>query len=417
MKVSQFIKIIWQSTKMAFQELIDNPLRSLLSLLGITIGIFCIISILTGVDFLNTSIDKSIKELGQDVVYIQKFPWSFDDEEYPWWEYMKRPALTYENYKRLQQDLQQAEAVSFNCDFGQRHLRYNDKSIKSAAIMGTTSTLKDVMPMNLKYGRFFNSLEEKGANVAVIGRAISDELFGENTNPVGQFIRLDGRKVRVIGVISEEDNLIDIIDWSDNVLIPFEYGNALYPFSKNTYSFIPIKAKPDVSLDQLRSEIRGALRAIRRIRPIKEDDFAVNKVTTFLQAVQQTKQVLKVAGYLLGLFSLLIGGFGIANIMFVTVKERTRYIGIKKAIGAQKWVILTEFLIEAIILSLLGCFIGLFLVYILAQIASNLAGSEFSLTPENISLGLGISVFIGLISGLIPAIQAANMRPVDAIRS
>ncbi len=414
----QYLKIIGRSALMAIQELIDNPLRSFLSLLGITIGIFCIISILTGVDFLNTSIDDSIKELGQDVVYVQKFPWSFDEEEYPWWEYIKRPSISYENFQRIERDLDVAESVFFFIYFGGTSLKFKSELIKRADIIGASPGMEQVMNVKLQYGRFFNELENRGANVAVIGEEIRDELFGKDVNPVGETIKLKGRKVKVIGLIREEDNLLDFIQWRDAVIIPYEYGDSFFSFSKkNADSWIGVKAKEGITVDQLREELRGSLRSIRSLRPIQEDNFAVNKVTSFLEAVSQTKEVLRIAGYLLGIFSLLIGGFGIANIMFVSVKERTKYIGIKKAIGAPKWVILTEFLIEAIILCVIGCLIGLFLVYLLSAAASSLANLNFTLTPENISLGLGMSVIIGIVSGIIPAIMASNMNAVDAIRS
>ena len=410
------MKIFSESIRLAVQELVTNKLRSLLSLLGITIGIFCIISIFTGVDFLNSSIDESINELGQEVVYVQVFPWSMSGEEYPWWEYIKRPQVDYDNYKQLNANIQNASSVAYLAYYKTASIKSRNGSISGVNLLGVTPSFAETLSLKVSDGRFLSEVENRGSKSAVIGSNVAKELFGQS-NPIGQSFRVDGKQLRVIGVFKDSDNLFNFIDFKNDVIISHEAGRSMFSLPRSNEQWVAAKAKDGVTVDRLKDEIRGIMRASRSLRPTQKDNFALNRVTMILEAVAATQGAMRTAGLLLGGLSLLIGGFGVANIMFVSVKERTKYIGIKKAIGAKKWVIMTEFLIEAIFLCILGSAFGLALVWILAFVGSKMADLDFVLSLKNIGIGVGISVLIGVIAGVIPAYLAANMNPVKAIRS
>lgn len=411
----RFTKILTESIKLALNELINNKLRTFLSLLGITVGIFCIISIFTAVDFLNNSIDSSFKELGEKVVYVQKFPWAME-EDYPWWEYIKRPQVDYEVYKRIKKETKTASDVAFFCYYKSATAKSKINSLKRIGIFGITPSFQQTMSLKVDKGRFFSEIDNRGSRSVVVGGEIAKELF-KNVNPLGQTIRIDGKQFNVIGVLKSSDNLFNIVDFEQTIMMPHEVGRTMFKVQKNSEQWVATKAKDNILVDQMKDELRGILRSVRGIRPVQKDNFSMNRVTIILEAMKSTKRVLKITGLILGTFSLLIGGFGVANIMFVSVRERTKYIGIKKAIGAKKWVILIEFLIEAVFLCLLGCLFGLLIVFSIIQALNHFLQQEFVLSLQNILIGLGFSIGIGLLAGIIPAYIAANMNPVKAIRS
>lgn len=411
----RFTKILTESIKLALNELINNRLRTFLSLLGITVGIFCIISIFTAVDFLNNSIDNSFKELGEKVVYVQKFPWSME-EDYPWWKYIKRPQVNYDDYKRVKDETQTASDVAFFCNYKSATVKSKTNSLKRIELFGVTPSFQQTMSLNVDKGRFFSEVDSRGSRSVVVGSEIAKELF-KNSNPLGQTIRVDGKQFNIIGILKSSDNLFNILEFEKTIMMPHEVGRTMFKVSPNSDQWVATKAKDELSVEQMKDELRGILRSVRGIRPVQSDNFALNRVTTILEAMNSTKKVLKITGLILGGFSLLIGGFGVANIMFVSVRERTKYIGIKKAIGAKKWIILVEFLIESVFLCLLGCLFGLLIVLAIILAINTLANQDLSLSMQNILIGLGFSVGIGLLAGIIPAYIAANMNPVKAIRS
>lgn len=413
----KFIKIFTESIRLAVQELITNKLRSLLSLLGITIGIFCIISIFTGVDFLNDSINNSIKSLGTNTIYIEKWPWGGADGNYPWWEYNKRPEINYEDYEYLEKNLEDQFQVGYTGIYFQfanitsKYGRVNNISMNSY-----TENFHEILNLEPTKGRFYTLNESRKSNVVLLGANIAEELF-PNVSSIDQVVRINGKQYKVIGVLDKTENLIDFTDFRNEIFIPNASARKLFGApARNAYQYIVVSAD-DMNVDQLKDNIRGAVRSTRGLRPTQPDNFALNQITIILEAIASAQGTMRMAGLLLGGLSLLIGGFGVANIMFVSVKERTKYIGIKKAIGAKKWVIMTEFLIEAVFLCILGSLIGLALVWLLAFIGSQLADLNFVLTIKNIGIGIGISMLIGVVAGVIPAYLAANMNPVKAIRS
>lgn len=404
---------------MAVQAVTINRLRAMLSLLGITIGIFAIIAVFTIVDSLEANIRESVNSLGSDVVYVEKWPWTSEDgEEYPWWKYMNRPLASLDEFEFLKEKSKAAEHVCFLSAVGRR-IEYGNNNIDGTTLFGVTDGFKDIRSFEMESGRYFNSLEAKaGRNVVVIGSEIAKDLF-EGADPVGKYVKMMGRKVLVTGVLEKEGKgTFDAFILDEVAILPLNYYKGFIDI-KREYANpqIWLKSKPRIEVAELTFEIKQLLRSYRRLKPAEEDNFALNQTSLINNQLDQFFKVLKIAGFFIGVFSIIVGGFGIANIMFVSVKERTHIIGIQKALGAKRYFILFQFLFESVMLSLAGGIIGLLVVF-LGALAISLS-SDFSvyLTLNNILVGVGISSGIGLISGLFPAWQGARMDPVVAINT
>lgn len=414
-----FFRTVQETFLLVFQELKNNKLRTILSLLGVTIGIFCIITVLSAVDSLKKNLDAGVAKLGSDMLYVQRWPWSFGGEEYAWWEYMKRPVMKYDEYQLLNSRLESAEAVAIENWFNSREIKFQDKVVKNANVSAVSEHYNKIYSLDFKDGRYFAPIESAGgSSVAILGYEVYKNLFPENISAVGNFIWVLGNKVKVIGVLNKEgESLIDISN--DNViLIPYNYARRTMDMSSNFVDpLVEIKPKEGVSAEEIKSEIIPVLRNSRKLSPAEENDFAINEVTLAADAFDSLFAVVNLVGFIIGFFSCLVGGFGIANIMFVSVKERTSIIGIKKSLGAKNRLILSEFLLESIILSLIGCFVGLLLVYLITIFANAALNFEFVLSFSNILLGVSLSTVLGIIAGIVPAISASKMDPVEAIRS
>ena len=415
----QIIRLLWESLVMAVQAVTTNRLRASLSLLGITIGIFAIIAVYTIVDSLETNIRESVNSLGNDVIYIEKLPWTPEDgEEYAWWKYMNRPLASYDEFEFIREKSKSTEHSCFLSAVGRR-IEYGNNNIDRATIFGVSKGFEDIRNFEVERGRYFNHMETKaGRNVVVIGSKIAKELF-EGADPVGKYVQLMGRKVMVIGVLEKEGKgTFDAFILDEVAILPLQYYKGFIDIRREWANpQIWVKAKKKVSVEELTFEIRQILRAYRRLKPSEEDSFALNQTSLINNKLDQLFAVLKVAGTLIGLFSIIVGGFGIANIMFVSVKERTHVIGIQKALGAKKYFILLQFLFESLMLSLAGGIIGLLIVFLGATAISLSGDFEVTLTVHNIIVGVVISSVIGLVSGIFPAWQGARMDPVVAINT
>jgi putative ABC transport system permease protein len=416
----QIIRLIWESLKMAVQSVTVNRLRAMLSLLGITIGIFAIIAVFTIVDSLETNIRESVNSLGSDVLYVEKWPWAppEGETEYPWWKYMNRPLATFDEFEYLRDHAKGAKSAAFLAYTGRR-IDYGNNNIDGAGIMGATAGFKDIRSFELEKGRYFSPMEvNAGRNVTVIGSTIAQKLF-EGVNPLGKYIEIFGSKVLVVGVVVKEGKGTfsgQILD--DVAMLPLGFFSNYIDIRKEFASpQIWVQAKPRVGVEELTLEVTQLLRSYRRLKPLEEDNFAINQTSIINNQLDQLFSVLKIAGFLIGVFSIIVGGFGIANIMFVSVKERTHIIGVQKALGAKKYFILLQFLFESIMLSVVGGIVGLFIVFILATVISVSSDFAVYLTMDNIVLGIGISSLIGLVSGIFPAWQGARMDPVVAINT
>ena len=415
-----FLRIFKESIISAINALIGNKLRTILTLLGISIGIFCVISIFSSVDSLENNLRTSINKFGSNVIYIMKFPWGLEEgeTEYPWWRYWQRPYAKYAEMETLQDNLTGADAVAISIWMNGPVVKYEDRSITSATINGVSQDYNGVMDLNLLYGRYFTPGESNaGDPKVIIGYDVAQELFPANIDPVGKEIQVFGEKLLVIGEFAKEGKTIVQNSNDDLIMMPYQYLVTKVKIDGfNIEPTILVQAKEGVSLDELKDEIRGVMRAQRRVRPIDKDNFALNQISIISGQISQLFGVLDVVALIIGGFAILVGGFGIANIMFVSVRERTNLIGIKKALGAKNYFILLEFLIEAIILAIIGGLIGLIMVFIVVKILSSAIQFDLILDARNIIRGITVSAIIGLIAGLWPAIVAARLNPVDAIR-
>ncbi len=412
-----FIRLFKESLLFAVSALRENLLRTILSLLGVTVGIFAIIAVLTLVDTLEKSIKNSLSFLGSEVIYVEKWPWIFQNG-YPWWKYVNRPYPTYEEFEHLQKTVTWAKAISIYDFKGGAVLKYKNNSLGDADIMGASYSHSQVADFEIGDGRYFSPQEaDKGRNVVVIGVNIAKDLFGE-AEPIGKVIKIKGIKYRVIGTLAPKgENLLDAPSNDDIAIMPYKsLMKAFASKSRGIRPTIAIKGiEEDEGLIEVENEVRGLLRNYRGLRPTEEDSFAMNRPEAFATVIDSIIGVLTVAGWCIGSFSILVGGFGIANIMFVSVKERTNLIGIQKSLGAKNYFILLQFLFEAVFLSFLGGATGLILVNLLSFFSTETFVITLSL--ENVLLGMSVSVLIGVLSGLIPAVSASRMDPVIAIRS
>jgi len=415
----QFIRLVLESLIMAVQAVTTNRLRASLSLLGITIGIFAIIAVYTVVDSLEANIRESVNSLGSDVIYIEKWPWTAEEgNDYPWWKYMNRPLTSLEEYDFIRAKSKSTQYSCFMSAVGRR-IEYKNNNIDRADIFGVSSGFQDIRSFELSRGRYFNHIEAKtGRNVVVLGSKIAAELF-EGADPIGKHIQLMGRKVMVIGVLKKEGKgTFDTFILDEVAILPLQYYMGFVDVRREYANpQIWVQAKKNVSVEELTFEIRQMLRGYRRLKPSEEDSFALNQTSLINNQLDQFFSVLKIAGTLIGIFSIIVGGFGIANIMFVSVKERTHIIGVQKALGAKKYFILLQFLFESLMLSLAGGIIGLLIVFIGASAITMSSDFAITLTLENIMVGVVISSAIGLISGIFPAWQGARMDPVVAINT
>lgn len=407
--------IFKESFLFAWHSLTANKLRSFLSLLGITIGIFAIITVFTIVDSLEKNVRSSVASLGEKVVFIQKWPWEFGSE-YPWWKYINRPKPKLAELNDVERRSLLADASAFVMSM-RKTLKYKSNSIDGADVALVSHNYDKVRTFDIEKGRYFVEQESNsGRAVAIIGQSIADVLFGA-LDPLGKKIKLLGRNVTVVGVFAKEGNSAIGTSLDNMVIIPVNYGKTIIDLDNDrTETMIMVKAKDYATNDDLKYELTGVMRAIRKLKPLQTDDFALNETKMLSKGFDSIFSVIGLAGWIIGGFSIIVGGFGIANIMFVSVKERTSMIGIQKSLGAKNYFILLQFLIEAVLLSFLGGFIGLVLVYLITYLVSEGFDMDVLLSKSNMILGLTISVLIGIISGFIPAYAASQLDPVEAIR-
>ncbi len=409
-----FLRLFRESYLFALKAIIGNKMRTALSLLGITIGIFSVISVFTVFDSIQNSISKSIASLGSDVLFVEKWSWGGDRDL--WWKYQSRPETRLNEMEMIQKK----SIASMNSAYyvgTSKNLKFAGKTLEDANVLAVSQDYDQVMQFSLAEGRYLTQSESQGGRaVAVIGSDIATNLIGENVDPIGKSFSVFGRKVEIIGVFKKDGSTIG--GSNDNlVLIPVNFGrNYIDLNADNSGARIIVKARKGVSNDELRDEITGIMRSARKIKPTAEDNFAINETSVITKQFDSLFRVIGVVGWIIGGFSLLVGGFGIANIMFVSVKERTGLIGIQKSLGAKNNFILFQFLFEAVFLSMLGGAMGLLLVYIGTLIVSYGFDMELTLTSGNIILGGFVSAIIGFVSGIIPAMSAARLNPVEAMR-
>jgi putative ABC transport system permease protein len=414
----RIFEIAASSFRIAMQELWKNKLRTFLSLFGVTIGIFCIIGVLATVNSLELNIQSEIKALGTNTIYIDKWEYGAGGgPDYPWWKFVKRPSPKYDEIQEIKARSTTAANVSF-VNNTQSNVDVKDNTLSNVILYGVTEDFPQIQPVEIQYGRFMTDAEfGLGSNAAVIGNEIADKLFGSPERAVGKQVNTRGKKINVVGVIKKQGSTI-IGGWQfDKALVTSSRFGRTIMDEKRASPLIIVKGKENLSSKAVKDELKSVMRSIHKLSPKEEDDFALNDINDFSDAMSQAFVSINKGGWIIGILSFVVGIFGVANIMFVTVKERTTQIGLKKAIGAKNGVILLEFLLEAAFLCIIGGLIGLALVLILTKIASALLHFNFFLSLKIILIAIFICIVAGILAGIIPAIRAAKMDPVQAIRS
>jgi putative ABC transport system permease protein len=411
-----YFRLLSESFAFAINALKNNKLRTLLSLLGVTIGIFSIIAVLTAVDSLDRKIKKDLSSLDKNTIYLLNE--SFGPTEIPQWKRDQFPNVTYEEYQYLKSNLSGAENACFQYFTRPENLKHNEKTVSSVNIVPVSHEFDDIQKLDFKLGRFYNESESNsGAPLIVLGHDVAIGLF-ENLDPIGQTLRLYGKKFAVIGVLNKQGAGLFGDSDDTSVFIPSNFVRRLMgDNSKSVTPIIILKPNKKIDIEAFKAEISQKLRANRGVKTGEIDNFFINALSGFTDFLDGIITQMNSVGWIIAGFSLLVGGFGIANIMFVSVKERTNLIGIQKSLGAKNKFILFQFLFEAVILCIIGGLAGMFLVWIISLILTNLLDFEFILGIGNMLLGTGLAIFIGLLAGILPAYSASKLDPVEAIRS
>lgn len=413
-----YFRVFIESFNFAINALRNNKLRTFLSLVGVTIGIFSIIAVLAAVDSLKKEIEGTISGLDRNTMVLSKF--SFGPTEIPNWKLEQFPDVNYDEFQYLERNLPDLDAITYSLNVPNENIRVEDNQIDQVPIGAVTNSYYQIEDLELTEGRFFNEAESNsGSLVVVIGHEIANKLFGSPSNSIGKIIRFYGRKFTVVGVLKKQGAGIFGGSRDTSVWIPVNIVRRIYgDNNKQTFPQIVIKPKKDTDVAEFKAIIEQQIRVKRGLKPDQDNNFFINQVQGLTDFIDQITGTMNLIGLVISGFSLLVGGFGIANIMFVSVKERTNLIGIQKSLGAKNKFILLQFLFEAVILAVIGGLIGLALVYLISKIASQFTGDfKFVLSAWNMFIGASISAIIGLISGILPAISASRLDPVEAIRT
>ena len=401
---------------MALQELKVNKLRTFLSLFGITIGIFCIIGVLATIDSLKGKIQNDLASFGNNTIYIDKWDYG-GGPEYPWWKFMKRPSMKIEEMDIIKKKSNLASNMAFFTST-QATFTFEENILKGVNIYGITNEYKAVQSFNIGMGRYFSEADFlRGGPLGVIGYKVAEELFGKADKALGKTISYGGRRLMVIGIIEKQGTaIIDGFDYDKSVLTTYQYFASIFD-TDNSNPYIMVQAKPGEPSALLQQELTGVMRQIRKLSPTEEDNFTCNDVAQFKDQIDSVFGSINSGGWAIAGLSLIVGAFGVANIMFVTVRERTSQIGLKKALGAKRSTILTEFLLESAFLCILGGLFGLILVWLLSMGLTAVLPFPIFIAPNIVFLALSICIILGIVSGIIPASIAAKMDPVVAIRT
>lgn len=404
-----FFVEIKESILIAYKAITAHKMRSILATLGIVIGITAVTLMQTAIEGINRAFESSISSIGADVLYVQKFEW-FGKEDFEF--YRNRKDISMQNFEFLKKYCQSADAVCPSVGSMQT-LQYGDLSLSNVFVIGTDDQYQKTLSMNMDDGRFYSEREsESGYPVCVIGMDVKNAFF-ENVDPIGKTIKAGSFSFRVIGVVEKQGSMLGLFSLDNRIIIPIERFFKLFG-TKRSLS-INVKAKDVKSMDETKEEVSSIMRKARRIPLGGKDDFGVNQQSAFKDTYDQLTSLIKIIGLLITGLSLIVGSVGIANIMFVSVKERTKEIGIRKAIGARRRTIMLQFLVESSVVCLFGGIIGIAIAFPISLIIdAYLLPTAMPLWV--VFLGIFISLFFGVLSGFFPAFNAAKMDPVDSLR-
>jgi putative ABC transport system permease protein len=402
---------------MAMEEFRSNKLRTFLSLFGVTIGIFCIISVLSTVGSLEAAIQNDIKTLGAKTVYIDKWEYK-GGEDYPWWKYVNRPTPKFAEINIIREKVPAAAHVVFQTQASDV-VEYGNAVLNNVNYYGVSDEFFDIQPVEITAGRSLQPRDfERSTNSLLIGTTVATELFGKPEDAVGKLVKLKNDKIgTVVGLIKKQGkSIMEMWNFDESIIIPNTFLSQMVPDDYANPKII-VQGRQQLPMELLLDELTGAMRSLRKLKPAQENNFSLNDIESFSKFISDLSSNVSIGGWAIAALSLIVGMFGVANIMFVTVRERTPQIGLKKALGAKRSTILTEFLLESAFLCILGGLIGLLLVFILAKIATAFIGFTVFISPNIMLLAIGICILVGMLAGIIPASIAAKMDPVVAIRS
>jgi len=414
--MKRFLYELGESWKIAVAQMRSNMTRSTLTALGVIIGIVAVTLMGTAIGGISIGFDRSMAVLGDDVLYVTQWPWKVVDD---WWNYRDRKKIKTEYAERLNRMIEKTPnsnlivAVPTSSVF--RSIKYGGNQVDNVFVLGTTSDFIVTSTIDCKEGRFFSDMESRGgASVVVIGYDVADALF-PSESAINKSVLINGQLFKVVGVNTRQGTFLGLFSWDSMVAMPLGAFNKY--FSTNTESDVRVKVKDKTKLADAKDELTGLMRRVRGLAPEKKDDFSINEQQAFKSTLDPIKNSIAVAGLFITGLSLFVGAIGIMNITFVSVKERTKEIGTRRALGARRRTILLQFLIESTALCLLGGFIGLTFAYVMCFGI----GKAFPSFPINFSAGLVIasmivSVMTGLISGFAPAWTASRLDPVTALR-
>ena len=390
----------------ALSSVFANKTRSVLTAMGIVIGVLSVTMMGTLISGLDKTFESSMSMLGRDILYMSRYEW-FSDME--WWEVKNRPKIKPDYVEKIRERSQYALAVAPVMQRG-ASLSHEDKETRTE-IFGTNEDYMETISANIADGRFFTKNEDRsGARVTVIGQGIKEAFF-RNQDPIGKYIKIDNIKFRIIGVLEKQGKFLGFFSVDKQAILPLGAYSRI--FSKRGWMRLSVKV-PEDKIDEGKDEVSAVMRHIRGLKPSMKNDFAINQTKAFEKQYMALKLAIGGTGTFITLLSLIVGGIGVMNIMFVSVKERTKEIGVRKAIGATKTMIMGQFLMEAVTICLFAGLIGLFFAYLLSFLLNKVFPSELDYFLA--CFAILMSIFVGIISGFIPSYRAANLDPIDSLR-
>ena len=412
----RFFEIAGSSFRLAMLELWKNKLRTFLSLFGITIGIFCIIGVLATVNSLEQNLQTEIRSLGTNTIYVDKWQYSAGPD-FPYWKFARRPVPQYSELAEILRRTETAKFAAFKIN-ASSNVEAGSSVAGKVRIYGISENFVNIQPLEIQAGRFLSDAEfYRGSNTVVLGFTLAENLFGSAEAALQKTVTIRGQHNKIVGVTKKQGTqLIGGWGFDDAVVMPYKFARTIMD-EKKAEPLILVQGRDGIISKVLQNELKGTMRAVRKLRPSEEDNFTLNDVAEFSEVMSKAFVSVNIGGWIIGALSFIVGIFGVANIMFVTVKERTPQIGLKKALGAKRKIILTEFLLESAFLCILGGMVGLLLIFILTKLATALLGFPIFLSPGVISIAVAICIAAGIAAGIVPAYRAAAQDPVVAIRS
>lgn len=410
-----YLRLLKESFRFAISELANNKLRTFLSILGITIGIFSIIAVLASVDSLKRNVKQNLNSIDNSTIYLTRI--SFGPTTIPQWKRQQFPNVSFDEFNYLKKSMPYTSAIAMQLFVKTENIKFEDKTVTQVSVQPVSYEYFDIQSFKFESGRFYTESESNsGVPVIVLGKEIANSLFGD-LNPIGKDIRIYGQRLTVIGVLQKQGSSL-FGSQDEAVYLPTNFVRKIIGNNNSVVTSLIIKPDGTIDDEEYIALLKQNLRNYRGLKVTDDDNFFVSQLAGFTKFIDNITGQMSIIGFIISMFSLLVGGFGIANIMFVSVKERTSLIGIQKSLGAKNRFILLQFLFEAMILAVIGGLIGLLLVWIASLIASIFSGDfEFILSIYNMAFGTIIAAAIGLISGILPAITASRLDPVEAIRT